>query len=78
MRFEKAFKIVNGCFSHPSHETVTHVLRHALVFLKLFQKDLSVESQDLLKVAENRLGLAPGTNKKNSCKCYAVLKWFCH
>ena len=65
MRFVGAVLDIGVELWGPGDEAVTHILRHALVFLKLFQKDLSMEGQDLLKVAENRLGFAPGINKKN-------------
>ena len=58
MSFEKALKIFNGCFSHPSHETVTHVLRHCLVFLELLEKNVSMEVANILEISEYHMLLS--------------------
>ena len=63
MRFVGAVLDIGVELGGPGDEAVAHVLWHALVFLELFQKDLSMEGQDLLEVAENRLGFAPETKK---------------
>ena len=46
-KFEKIFS------SYPGDETVTYVLRHALIFLQFFEEDITVKMANILQVAEN-------------------------